>query len=89
MVAIDPLSALVALPILGPVVAFLLWEIRDMRKEHTTRIVEINKAHDGENAATLERLFSMTDDNIKANVQLANALTLLAERLEHDNRRMH
>lgn len=83
MVAFDPLSVLVGVPVLGPVVAFLLWEIRDMRREHSQRMTDMARQHDAEQAATAGRVFSLMESSSKSNTELAHSLTLLAERIEH------
>lgn len=49
---IDPLSVLIGVPILGPIVAWYLKDSRDGRREYHAHLAELRVAH----AAQLERM---------------------------------
>jgi septal ring factor EnvC (AmiA/AmiB activator) len=78
---VDPLSVLIGIPVLGPVLAWALMEIRDMRKR-LEALIEKNAQANQELAVSIQRRAD-SDHHLAASIdRLSDSLTVRETRRE-------
>lgn len=82
---VDPLSVLIGVPFLGPVVAWTLWDLRMARKEHAEQIAGTIRIHHEQLAEQRQAWVSQVDRLQVAYQELASRVQDNFSRVVSDN----